>query len=234
MKGKRDRNPVAPWQLFSLLKCRFAGVCTRWYSGGVGTRGGLCCSVASGASIAPDDRRNRSVTFPSSPTRGRSSPDSFRARGHHPSASSARPDTRARQPVWYPAALKCGDLRLRTACCTRPPTSMLTAPQGAAEAQRLRIRDREMIHDAQGRASRSPTVSPLSCMPCSNTAPRLNRHTRRALAGEEIEPSSRAKRRPREGVDDGADSVAFGQLADCDFNRAALHPADPIKCQMST
>ena len=23
-------------------------------------------------------------------------------------------------------------------------------------------------------------------------------------------------------------------LADCDFNRAALHPADPIKCRMST
>ena len=22
-------------------------------------------------------------------------------------------------------------------------------------------------------------------------------------------------------------------LADCDFNRAALHPADPIKCHMS-
>jgi hypothetical protein len=27
------------------------------------------------------------------------------------------------------------------------------------------------------------------------------------------------------------DSVACGLLADCDFNRAALHPADPIKCQ---
>jgi hypothetical protein len=40
---------------------------------------------------------------------------------------------------------------------------------------------------------------------------------------------------PREGADDGADSVACGQrLADCGFNRAALHPAYPIKCRTST
>jgi Uncharacterized protein family, UPF0114 len=43
------------------------------------------------------------------------------------------------------------------------------------------------------------------------------------------------ERRPREGADDGADSVARSQpTADCDFNRAAPHPAYPIKCRTST
>jgi hypothetical protein len=47
--------------------------------------------------------------------------------------------------------------------------------------------------------------------------------------------SSRAERRPREGADDGADSVACGHLLiDCDFNQATPHPADPIKCRTST
>jgi hypothetical protein len=49
------------------------------------------------------------------------------------------------------------------------------------------------------------------------------------------EPSSQKERRQREGADDGADFVARGQpVTDCDFNRAALHPAYPIKCRMST
>ena len=39
------------------------------------------------------------------------------------------------------------------------------------------------------------------------------------------------ERRPREGTDDGADSVACGNSADCVFNLAALHPAYPIKRQ---
>jgi hypothetical protein len=52
---------------------------------------------------------------------------------------------------------------------------------------------------------------------------------------QEAESSSHEERRPREGADDGADSVARSQpMADCDFNQAALHPAHPIKCQTST
>ena len=52
---------------------------------------------------------------------------------------------------------------------------------------------------------------------------------------QEARSSSRKERRPREGADDGADSVARSQpMADCDFNRAALHPAYPIKCRTST
>jgi hypothetical protein len=52
---------------------------------------------------------------------------------------------------------------------------------------------------------------------------------------QEAESSSRKERRPREGADDGADFVARGQpMTDCDFNRAALHPAYPIKCRTST
>ena len=40
---------------------------------------------------------------------------------------------------------------------------------------------------------------------------------------------------PREGANDGANSVARSQpMADCDFNRAALHPTYPIKCRTST
>ena len=51
---------------------------------------------------------------------------------------------------------------------------------------------------------------------------------------QEAESSSQEERRPREGADDGADSVACGQrLADCGFNLAALHPAYPIKRRTS-
>jgi hypothetical protein len=39
---------------------------------------------------------------------------------------------------------------------------------------------------------------------------------------------------PEEGADDGADCVAAAPYADCDFNLAALHPANPIKCRTST
>src|SRR5262249_53861243 len=48
-----------------------------------------------------------------------------------------------------------------------------------------------------------------------------------ALSRKEVEPNSRAERRPRKEADDGADSVGCGQLADCDFNRAALRQLTP-------
>ena len=51
---------------------------------------------------------------------------------------------------------------------------------------------------------------------------------------QEAESSSQEERRPREGAEDGVDCVAGAFLADCDFNRAALHPAYPIKCRTST
>ena len=52
---------------------------------------------------------------------------------------------------------------------------------------------------------------------------------------QEAESSSHEERRPREGANDGANSVARSQpSADCDFNQAALHPAHPIKCRTST
>ena len=52
---------------------------------------------------------------------------------------------------------------------------------------------------------------------------------------QEAESSSQEERRSREGADDGADFVARGQpVTDCDFNRAALHSAYPIKCRTST
>ena len=52
--------------------------------------------------------------------------------------------------------------------------------------------------------------------------------------GQEAESSSRKERRPREGADDGAASIACGQRpADSDFNRAARNPGYPIKRQPS-
>src|SRR5580693_2501042 len=52
---------------------------------------------------------------------------------------------------------------------------------------------------------------------------------------QEAESSSQEERRPREGVDDGADFVATrstgGRLR---FQPSRLHPADPIKCGTST
>jgi hypothetical protein len=50
---------------------------------------------------------------------------------------------------------------------------------------------------------------------------------------QETESSSQEERRPREGADDGADCVAAAPHADCDFNLAALHPANPIKRRTS-
>src|SRR5947207_1225178 len=77
------------------------------------------------------------------------------------------------------------------------------------------------------RGSRSLVVSPSSCMPCCDTAPSSNRRSRAVSIGEEAEPSSRAERRPREGVDDGADSVACGQFGRLRFQPSRSAPSRP-------
>src|SRR5207248_6281397 len=64
-------------------------------------------------------------------------------------------------------------------------------------------------------------------MPCCDTAPSSNRHSRAALTGQEVEPSSRAERRPREGADDGADSVACGQFGRLRFQPSRSAPSRP-------
>jgi hypothetical protein len=61
--------------------------------------------------------------------------------------------------------------------------------------------------------------------PCCDTVPSSNRRSRAALAGQEVEPSSRAERRPREGADDGADSVACGQFGRLRFQPSRSAPS---------
>ena len=119
-----------------------------------------------------------------------------------------------------------GDLRLRRGS---------DPPQGPAQTVGLGVRDRQAINDAQS-ASRSGSP------PCDHHARDAARRdgVRASLKAcqsrrQETASSSQEERRPREGADDGADSVACGQRpADCGFNLAALHPADPIKCRTST
>ena len=107
--------------------------------------------------------------------------------------------------------------------------------QGPAQTQRLGLRDRQAINDAQ---SASCSGSP----PGDHHARDIARRDRvrvglspRKSTRREAESSSHEERRPREGANDDANSVARSQpMADCDFNQAALHPAHPIKCQTST
>ena len=72
-------------------------------------------------------------------------------------------------------------------------------------------------------------------MPCSGTAPSSNRPE----PGPEDRRPTRAserERRPREGADDGADSVARGQSPrpTAVSTMPLSHPAYPIKCHPST
>ena len=120
------------------------------------------------------------------------------------------------------------DVPLRGRQCHADPL------QGPAQAQGLGLRDRQAINDAQS-ASRSgaPPRDHHACDAARRDRVRIG--LSRQSTRQEAESSSQEERRPREGADDGADFVARGQpMTDCDFNRAALHPAYPIKCRTST
>jgi transposase len=113
--------------------------------------------------------------------------------------------------------------------------TLIEAPRFLSE--RIDLLDREIARRARedDDVRRLTSIaSPSSCTRRCDTAPSSTPPSQPAPTGQEVEPSSRAERRPREGADDGADSVACDHLTDCDFNRAAPHPADPIKCHMST
>jgi len=107
------------------------------------------------------------------------------------------------------------------------------APSTPGGIQGLGIRDRQTIDDAQGADRARPSSRHHHACHAATRAPGLNRRSRAALAGQEVEPSSRAERRLREGTDDDANSVAavIGRLR---FNRGALYRAEPIKCHTST
>ena len=106
--------------------------------------------------------------------------------------------------------------------------------QRPAQAQGLGLRDRQAINDAQGQSrSGAPPRDHHACDAARRDRVRIG--LSRQSTRQEAESSSQEERRPREGADDGADFVARGQpMTDCDFNRAALHPAYPIKCRTST
>jgi transposase len=126
---------------------------------------------------------------------------------------------------------KCGDRRVRT-LLYEAANVMLTRYKG--QTQGLGLRDRQAINDAQSaRCSGSPTGDHHARDAARRDGVRGGLSPRKSTR-QEAESGSQEERRPREGANDGADSVARSQpMADCDFNRAALHPAHPIKRRTS-
>ena len=126
------------------------------------------------------------------------------------------------------AATAGADAPVRSRQCHADPL------QGPAQTQGLGLRDRQAINDAQS-ASRSGS-------------PPRDHHARDAARrnGVRIGLSPQATRQeaeiqlPRGATPKGGSRRRRGlcsrgqPLADCDFNRAALHPAYPIKCRTST
>ena len=106
---------------------------------------------------------------------------------------------------------KCGDRRVRT-LLYEAANVMLTRYRGTAEAQGLGPRDRQTIDDAQG-ADRARPSSGHHHARDTETRHRVQTGVTAASTGQEVEPSSRAERRPREGADDGADFVACGKAS---------------------
>ena len=105
--------------------------------------------------------------------------------------------------------------------------------QAPAQAQGLGLRNREAVNDAQGEG-------------CSGAPPR-DHHARDASRWDgvraRLSPASHEtggrNQLPRGATPKGGSRRrrglrSRGLLADCDFNRAALHPAYPIKCRTST
>jgi hypothetical protein len=95
------------------------------------------------------------------------------------------------------------------------------------------IAKRSTMRKARGSLWRAGSQS--SCTRCCETGPSSHRRSPAQIHETGGRIQLQEERRPREGADDGADSVARSQpTADCDFNLAALHPTYPIKCRTST
>ena len=127
-------------------------------------------------------------------------------------------------------------LQMRWQACANPPVRGRQCHadplQGPAETEGLGLHDRQAINDAQG-AGRSG--SPPRDSHARDDARRDGVHIGIGSATNRQEAEIQLPRgASREGVGHGADSVRGQPLADCDFNLAALHPADPIKCRTST
>ena len=126
---------------------------------------------------------------------------------------------------------KCGDRRVRT-LLYEAANVMLTRYKG-----QLKLKDWPSRSPSDQRCARRGLLwlaaSQSSCTRCCETGPSSRRPMPPQSTRQEAESSSQEERRPSEGADDGADFVAGQPLADCDFNRAALHPAYPIKRRTS-
>jgi len=126
---------------------------------------------------------------------------------------------------------KCGDRRMRT-LLYEAANVMLTRYKGPLKLKdwALAIAKRSTMRKARIALARRLAIIMHAML----------RHGYRVQTGvgaptrQEVEPSSRAERRPREGADDGADSVACGHVGRLRFQPSRSAPADPIKCHMST
>ena len=127
---------------------------------------------------------------------------------------------------------KCGDRRVRT-LLYEAANVMLTRYKG-----QLKLKDWASRSPSDQRCARRGLLwlaaSRSSCTRCCETGPSSHQPKPTRSTRQEAESSSQDERRPREGAEDGADCVAAALYADCDFNLAALHPANPIKCRTST
>ena len=122
---------------------------------------------------------------------------------------------------------KCGDRRVRT-LLYEAANVMLTRYKGQLKG--LGVRDRQAIDDAQGaRRSGSSSRDHHACHVARRNRVRTSLRGLSGKPRQETASSSRKERRPREGADNGANSVARGQPADCVFNLAALYAAYPIR-----
>lgn len=102
---------------------------------------------------------------------------------------------------------KCGDRRMRT-LLYQAANVMLTRYKGPKlKDWKLALARRSTMRKARIALARRLAIS---CMQCCGTAQSSKPHSR-CSPRQENETSSRAERRPREGMDDGADSVACGQ-----------------------
>ena len=132
---------------------------------------------------------------------------------------------------------KCGGQALMRTLLYEAANVMLTRYKGQLKLKDWAFAIAEAINDcaqsAKGRSGAPPQELSCVCDAARRDRVRIGLSTRNETGGQI--PAPQEERRPREGADDGADFVARGHpMTDCDFSRAALRPAYPIKRRTST
>lgn len=140
--------------------------------------------------------------------------------------SQVRSATRAASPSAVKGGFGC--------CGCEAANVMLTRAKRA-----LKLKDWALEIAARSWARRAR--APLPCTPCSGTAPSsarpdLQPRPRSTNETGDRNPSSRAGATPEGGSRRwrGCCGMRPAKSADCGFNQATLHPADPMKCHPST